>query len=212
VRRVWPLLAGLATGLLCGGCGLVSLAHDSVIGPVSPVGRIHATTVGSGFRVTERGPVADLGDDARLRPYPRDLFDRVAAPHSFWALAQGIEAFVASVSPVTSRETRTGALDLAAARSALAPGASVGDALALLGPPELWLRRQSGSLLLYRAEQRRTLSLYVGIPPPAAVLVPVPGVGNLYLRYTADSERPEKLLLFFDREGQLLAASASGEP
>jgi hypothetical protein len=179
---------------------------------VSPLGRIHSTTVGSEFRVTEQGPVADLGDDARLRPYPRDLFDRVAAPHSFWALAQGIEAFVASVSPVTTRETRTGALDAAAARSALAPGTSVGDALALLGPPELWLRREGGSLLLYRAGLRRTLSFYVGIPPPAAALLPVPGVGNLYVRYAADSARSEKLLLFFDRDGRLLEASASAEP
>ena len=203
---------GLATGLLCGGCGLVSLAHDSLIGPVSPVGRIHSTTVGSEFRVTEQGPVADLGDDARLRPYPRDLFDRVAAPHSFWALVQGIEAFVASVSPVTTRETRTGALEAAAARSALAPGTSVSDALALLGPPELWLRREGGSLLLYRAVRRRTLSFYVGIPPPAAALLPVPGVGNLYARYSADSARSEKLLLFFDRDGRLLEASASAEP
>ena len=212
MRPARPPLAGLVTGLLCGGCGLVTLTHDSLIGPVSPIGRIHATTVGSEFRVTERGPVADLGDDAWMRPYPRDLFDRVAAPHSFWALAQGIEAFLGSVSPVTSRETRTGAAGVAAARADLAPGMRVGEVLARLGAPERWLRREAESVLLYRAGQRRTLSLYLGVPPPAAALVPVPGIGNLYLRWASESDRAEKLVLFFDRDERLLEAIASREP
>jgi hypothetical protein len=211
MRRARPLLEALCAGLGCAGCGLVALIHDSVIGPVSPADQIHATVVGSGFRVTERGPVADPGDDARLRPYPRDLFERVAAPHSFWSLAQGIEAFFASLSPVTSRETRRGALG-AAAGTALAPGASVDEALALLGPPELWLRREGESLLLYRSARRRTLSFYLGVPPPAAALVPIPGIGNLYLRWATESERAEKLLLFFDRDGRLVESSASAQP
>ena len=208
MRCARTLLAALGAGLGCAGCGLVALTHDSVIGPVSPAGQIHATAVGSGFRVTESGPVADPGDDARLRPYPRDLFERVAAPHSFWSLAQGIEAFLASLSPVTSRETRRGTLG----STALAPGASLDEALALLGPPELWLRRESESLLLYRSARRRTLSFYLGVPPPAAALVPIPGIGNLYVRWANESERAEKLLLFFDRDGRLVETSASAQP
>jgi len=205
-------LVSLAALLLCGGCGLVSLAHDSVVGPVSPVGRIHSTTVGSDFRVTEQGPVADLAGDARLRPLPRDLLARMAAPRSFWSLAQGIQAFLASISPVASRESRTGRLALAGERPALAPGTTVSEALARLGAPDLWLRRETGSLLLYRVEQRRRLSFYLGVPPPAAALVPVPGIGNLHFRYASETERAEKLLLFFDRDDRLLGSSASAVP
>jgi hypothetical protein len=212
VRSAGPLLAGLAAGLLGGGCGLVTLAHDSLIGPVSPAGRIHATTVGSDFRVTDRGPVADLGGDARLRPHPRDLLERIAAPHSFWSLVQGIEAFVASISPVASREWRTGRLGPGNPSPDLAHGTTVAEALARLGPPDLWVRRETGSLLLYRASQRRRLSFYLGVPPPAAALVPVPGIGNLYFRHVSESEHAHKLLLFFDRHDLLLGASASGEP
>jgi len=211
VRRSAALLAALLAGLGGGGCGLVTLAHDQVLGPVSPVGPIHDTAVGSGFRVTENGPVADLGDDALLRPYPRDLFERVAAPHSYWSLAQGLEAFVASISPLTSRETRRGRLGPAPGGPALAPGATLGEALARLGPPDLWLSRVDETLLFYRASQRRTLSFYLGVPPPAAALVPVPGIGNHFLRWSRDEERAEKRVLFFDREGRLVETDESVE-
>jgi hypothetical protein len=212
VTRAGVVLATLACAVPCGGCGLVTLAHDSVLGPASPVGRIHSTTVGTGFHVTEQGPVAELGDDARLRPVPRDLLERVGAPHSFWSLVQGMQALVASFSPLTSRDSRTGRLADHGARSAILPGIGVKEALALLGPPELWVRRESGSLMLYRVRHRRALSFYLGVPPPAAVLVPVPGIGNLHFRYVFESERAEKLLLFFDRQDLLLEASASEEP
>ena len=212
MTRARVLFATLASAVLCGGCGLVTLAHDSVIGPVSPAGRIHAATVGSDFRVTEQGPVADLADDARLRPLPRDLLERGGAPHSFWSLVQGIQALVASFSPVTSRHSRTGRLADRGGRSGIRPGMSVPEALVLLGPPELWLRRESGSLMLYRVRHRRSLSFYLGVPPPAAVLVPVPGIGNLHFRYVSESDRAEKLLLFFDPQDLLLGASASEEP
>lgn len=211
MRRARRLCAALLAGLAGAGCGLVALTHDRVIGPVSPLGPVHATAVGSGFHVTERGPEADLGDDAQLRPYPRDLFERVAAPHSYWALVQGIEAFLASISPVTSRETRTGAL-APPARTALAEGATLDEALVRLGPPELWVQREGETLLLYRAVRRRTLAFYLGVPPPAAALVPIPGVGNLYLRWTRESERADKLLLFFDRDGRLAEAAEGREP
>jgi hypothetical protein len=190
----------------------VALTHDSLIGPVSPAGRIHAATVGSGFRVTEEGPVADLGDDARLRPVPRDFLERVSAPHSFWSLVQGVEAFVASISLVTTRESRTGSLAGRGALAELRPRMEVAQALALLGPPELWLRRETGSLMLYRTRDQRAFSLYLGVPPPAAALVPVPGVGNLHFRYASDSDRARKLLLLFDQQDLLIAAIASEEP
>ena len=212
MTRAWRRAAALAGVLPCAGCGLVTLAHDSVLGPVSPAGRIHPTTVGSDFHVTEQGPVAELGDDARLRPLPRDLFERVGAPHSFWSLVQGIQAFLGSFSPVTTRYSRTGAPVAESDRDALEPGMDVREALARLGPPELWLRRKGGSLMLYRARHRRAFSFYVGVPPPAAFLVPVPGIGNLHFRYVSESDRAEKLLLFFDAGDRLLAATASGEP
>ena len=205
-------LAALLSLLACGGCGVITLAHDSVIGPVSPAGRIHETTVGSDFRVTERGPTADLGGDARLRPYPRDLLERIGAPGSFWSLFQGIGAVLASLSPVVSREWGTGRLTHAGDRPALPAGLGIAEALARLGPPDLWLRRAHGSLLLYRVERRRRVSFYLGVPPPAAALVPVPGIGNLHFRYAGETERAEKLLLFFDREDRLVSSSASEAP
>jgi hypothetical protein len=45
-----------------------------------------------------------------------------------------------------------------------------------------------------------------------AVLVPVPGIGNLSFRYVSEAEHADKLLLFFDRDDRLLGASASGPP
>jgi len=202
---------GVAGSIALSGCGLVTLTHDSLIGPVSPVGRIHDLTVGSDFRVTEQGPVTEVGDDARLRPYPRDLLQRLASPASFWSLAQGIEAFLTSISPVASRETHGGRGPGEDLPAELRPGVGVEDALALLGPPDVWVRRSGGSFMLYREVSRRAWSFYVGVPPPFALLIPIPGIANLRFRYISERERASKLMLFFDEENVLVGASASAD-
>src|SRR4030095_3990229 len=158
-------LACLAVFALTG-CGLITLMHDSVIGPVSPLGRINAVTVGSHFRVTDTGPVAELGGDARLRPTPRDMVRRIAMPSSYWALAQFFEYFLTSFSPVATRTTRVGRAVHETLPAELHPGAAVGEALALLGPPDVWVRRSGGSFMLYRGISERGGSFYAGGPAP----------------------------------------------
>jgi hypothetical protein len=193
------------------GCGLITLTHDSLIGPVSPAGRIHDLTVGSDFHVTDEGPVVESGGAARLRPYPLDLFRRLAEPSSFWSLAQGIEAFLTSISPVATRGTRVGREPSGATRAELLHGTAVGNVLALLGPPEVWIQRSSGSVMLYRQSEQTSWSLYLGVPPPAQALIPIPGIANLRFRFESERERASKLMLFFDERDALVGTSASAD-
>jgi hypothetical protein len=211
IRRAVGLgLIGLA-GFALTGCGLITLIHDSVLGPISPVGRINTVTVGSDFRVTDTGPVADLGGDARLRPTPRDLIRRMAMPSSFWSLAQFGEFFLTSSSPVATRAKQVGRAADEALLAELRPGVPVGTALALLGPPEVWVRRSGGSFMLYRAISERGWSLYAGIPPTVGWLVPIPGIGNLRYSHRSERERASKVMLFFDERDMLVRVSSSIE-
>jgi hypothetical protein len=192
------------------GCGWLTLVHDTMLGPVSPAGRIHDVTVGSNFHVTDTGPVADARGEPLFRPYPEDLIERLGAPHSLWSLTQGIEAAIAGFSPVVQRDASEQQLPAAEARAGLRPGLDVTEVLRRLGPPELWIRRPQESLMLYRGRDRRTWAFYLGIPPPASALLPVPGLSSLRFRYTSVDERVEKLLLFFDERDRLRAVSESG--
>jgi len=201
----------LAASIALSGCGLITLMHDSVIGPVSPLGRINTVTVGGDFHVTEEGPVAELAGDSRLRMYPRDLFRRIGTPASYWAAAQGIEAFLTSISPVATRETHFGGTAAEKIPAELQPGVPVGVALALLGPPDVWVRRENGSFMLYREVSDRSWSFYIGVPPPAALLVPIPGIANARFRLVSARERASKLMLFFDEHDALVAATASAD-
>jgi hypothetical protein len=211
IRNAVILGLGLAASIALSGCGLITLIHDSMIGPVSPLGRLNAVTVGSDFHVTELGPVAELGDDSRLRPFPRDLIRRTGTPASYWSLGQGIEALLTSIAPVATRETRVGRGAGERLPAELRPGVPVGVALALLGPPDLWVRRSGGSFMLYRGISQRAWSFYLGVPPPAAVLIPVPGIANLRFRYLSDRERASKVMLFFDERDVLVETSVSVE-
>jgi len=211
IRRALGLaLVGLAVFALTG-CGLITMMHDSVIGPISPVGRVNAVTVGTDFRVTDTGPVAELGADARLRPVPRDMIRRMAMPSSFWALAQGLEFFLTSTSPVATRETRAGRAADVPLPAELHPGVPVGTALALLGPPDVWVRRSGGSFMLYRGISERGWSVYVGVPPPVGWFIPIPGITNLRYSYRSERERASKVMLFFDEQDVLVRVSASAE-
>jgi hypothetical protein len=209
-RAVALGLLGLAVFALTG-CGLITMMHDSVLGPVSPVGRVNAVTVGSDFRVTDTGPVADLGGDARLRPFPRDMIRRMAMPNSFWSLAQFFEFFLTSFSPVATRTTRVGRAADEQVPAELVPGAPVALALERLGPPDVWVRRSGGSFMLYRGISERGWSLYAGVPPPVSWFIPIPGISSLNFRYRSERERASKIMLFFDEQDMLVRASTSIE-
>ena len=211
IRRAAGLgLAGLAMSALTG-CGLITMMHDSVIGPISPLGRLNAVAVGTDFHVTDTGPVADLGEDARLRPVPRDMIRRMAMPNSYWALAQFGEFFLTSFSPVATRTTRAGRAADEQVPAELAPGAPVGAALSLLGPPDVWVRRSGGSFMLYRGISERGWSLYVGVPPPVGWFVPIPGITNLRFNYRSERVRASKIMLFFDEQDALVRVSSTVE-
>jgi len=203
-------MVGLAA-IALSGCGLITMMHDSVIGPISPLGRINSVAVGSDFRVTDTGPVADLGGDARLRPTPRDMVRRIAMPSSYWALAQFFEYFLTSFSFAASRETRVGRAAAEDPPAELRPGVPVGEALARLGPPDVWVRRGGGSFMLYRGISDRAWSFYVGVPPPVGWFIPIPGITNLRFNYRSERERATKLMLFFDERDVLARVSSSIE-
>lgn len=87
---------------------------------------------------------------------------------------------------------------------------TAGEVLKLLGAPQMWIRRKSGSLMAYRADTGASLSIYAGMPPLIEQVLPFPGIGNIRLRYTMVSKTPHKILLFFDPEDRLLAVVRNG--
>jgi len=208
VKRARAALAGAlaAAAQALSGCGLATLMYDSTIGPITPVGRIHELTVGEDIHVSDAGVQASLGDTPRLRPYPRDLLRRLASPSSFWFAAQGLQAFLRSFAPLSSRETHVGTPMPPDVPAELQPGAPLASTLALFGPPDVWLRRKSGSLMLYRDASKRTWSFYIGVPPPVTWAVPIPFIGSLRFRYISERARAEKLMLFFDPSDALIEA------
>ncbi len=193
-------------GFAAAGCGLVTLTHDEILGPVSPIGRIHDATVGRDFRVTSRGPTADVTAEARLRPYPADLIRRLGSPDSFHALLQGFEAFSAGMSFVVERREASGMPITGDAEPAM--GATEQEVLDALGPPEVWIRRTDGSLMAYRRRAARDLAVNAGIPPIAAGLIPVPGVANLAFRYSSRRAEAGGFVFLFDSAGRLVSRSA----
>jgi hypothetical protein len=198
-------VAGLAFALA--GCGLVTLGHDQMLGPVSPAGRIHDTAVGTDFEASAEGVSADARDEARLRPYPRDLIRRVGRPSSLQALTGGIEAFLLGASTFADRRSRRGATPDPARIPTV--GSSLETALAALGPPDARARYAGAETLVYRAERERRTILNLGIPPALGFLVPFPGASNLAYRRISKETRGEGFVLFFDAEGRLARVARS---
>lgn len=191
------------------GCGWLALVHDTMLGPVSPAGRIHPAVVGSRFRVTRTGPVADERNEALYRPYPPDLMERLGSPHSFYTAIQGLEAFIVGFTPVLQRDSDEGRVPAESDVGPLPEGASLREVLARLGPPEVFIRREDESLLFYRESVARSLALYVGVPPLVGALIPFPGVGNLRFRYISGNTAVHKLMLVFDASDRLVSFSTS---
>lgn len=205
--RLGVVVALLALGIPLAGCGLITLMHDSMIGPVSPAGRIHDAAVGRRFEATFQGVSGDAGGEARLRPFPRDIIRRMGSPSSLQKLTTGLEALLFGTSTYADRRTVTGATPDLARIPAL--GASAEDVLRALGPPDRWVRFAGGETMAYRAERERWTTLNVGIPPAIGFLIPVPGASNLAYRRITKDQRSEGFVLFFDESRRLRRIAAA---
>lgn len=203
------LVAAVVFGVGLSGCGWLALTHDTMLGPASPAGRIHPAAVGSRFRVTANGPVADVRNEPLYRPYPPDMIQRLGRPSSFYSAIQGLQAFIVGFTPLLQRGSKEGRIPDVGRLRSLPEGASLREALAALGPPEIWIRREGGSLLLYRESVAKTFALYLGVPPLVGALIPFPGVGNLRFRYVSGDRQVDKLMLVFNDRDQLVSYTTS---
>ena len=183
------------------GCGLVTLMHDQMIGPISPAGPIHDAAVGTGFEASFEGVSGNAEGEALLRPLPRDMIRRMGSPSSFHSLLIGIEAFLFGASSWADRRSQTGAAPDAGRIPAL--GASLDEVVTALGPPDQWVRFAGGETLAYRAERERWTTLNIGIPPVLGFLIPIPGVSALAYRRIDKKETSTGFVLFFDGERRL---------
>ncbi len=191
----------------CAGCGPLTLIHDAYIGPISPAGRIHALVVGDNFRVGRHGPEATPPRHL-LAPLPPRLFQRMA---STIPATRGLRAAVASFSFYVDRTELTGkAPPYEPTRDWT--GVSQAELLAELGPPQQWIQRRDGSLLVYSGDVWEAHSLYLGLPPGVSNLIPIPGISNLRFRYSSSDARRERLMFFLDAEKRVLGWSWGGRP
>jgi len=117
----------------------------------------------------------------------------------------GLQATIRALSFVVWGETRVGKRLPADAVATLEEGTSAAEVLERLGSPNLWLRRESGSLMAYKAEVGTHLSFYLGMPPLADRVLPIPGLNNLTFRWNYQQTRPYKTVLLFDAHDRLRA-------
>jgi hypothetical protein len=207
VSRLTPakllVLAAASFGL--GGCALPAFIHDKTIGPISPAGHVHSATVGEEFNVTVEGIQTKSGGEWWFRPYPRNFMARVGRPQSFWFATKGIHAFFFGLSPLVMRDSERGVEREPVITESLQPTkTSAKEVLARLGPPQLWLKRKSGSLMAYRADKGEVIAFWIGTPPFIDI---IPGANNLSFRYLYRRTKPYKTVLFFDAEDRLLGVA-----
>jgi hypothetical protein len=196
---------------LCSGCGVLALAHDKILGPISPAGRIHPLVVGDDFRVSENGPVADIVDPNPFRFYPPNPLKRLyRSPRT---MLQGIQFFLGFVlryallrRDAIGQEVDYAAVEqLEALRTQEGATVSVSHVLDALGPPRKWFKRPGSQLMVYGSTARDELSFSLGLPPGVGNLLPIPGVGELlrfdYSHVTLDRQRT---LLFLSPDDVLV--------
>jgi hypothetical protein len=208
--RARALLALLGLALPLAGCGLLTLTHDEMIGPISPAGRIHDAAVGGNFEANIEGFTADATGEPRFRPYPRDLIRRLGSPSSLHALTGGLEAFLMGSSTYAERRARSGATPNPSRIPP--PGSSLDAVLTALGPPDAWARFVGGATLAYRARRERRTILNVGIPPALGFLIPFPGASNLAYRRISKNVHNEGFVLFFDESRRLERVAPATAP
>lgn len=205
--RLGAVAALLLLGGPLSGCGLLTLMHDQMIGPISPAGPIHDAAVGTGFEATFEGVSGNAEGEALLRPLPRDIIRRMASPSSFHSALIGIETFLFGTSTYADRRTVKGATPDPGRIPSL--GASVDEVVTALGPPDRWVRFAGGETLAYRAERGSWTTLNIGIPPVVGFFIPIPGVSNLAYRRIDKEEHSEGFVLFFDEQRRLQRVAAA---
>ena len=197
-RAPLALLLSLASA----GCSLPAFIHDKMVGPISPAGHVHTATAGGEFVVTEDGIQTAAAPDWWFRPYPRNLFRRFAQPQSWWFATKGIHAFFFGLSPLVMRDFEIGReLDPELTESLEPTQTSTTDVLDKLGPPQLWIKRETGSLMAYRAYKGEVIAFWLGTPPFIDI---IPGANNFSFRYLYRRTKPYKTILFFDAQERLL--------
>lgn len=195
------------------GCGALALTHDKMLGPVSPAGRIHPLAVGGEFRLSRQGPVADDTGAHPFRIFPQDPLRRLfSLPR---VMLQGFTFYLGFLFRYVGQfHSDVGQAPDAVALRELeqAPERpSSRDVLRRLGAPRQWIKRASGSLMIYSAEVLRELSLAIGVPPGVGTLIPIPGVAEvLRFDYSTLSSSTPRAMLFFDREERLIAVVRGG--
>ncbi len=202
--------AALLAALTAAGCGPAALIHDAYIGPISPAGRIHPLVVGSEFRVDERGVAARAPRRGLLRPLPPDFIRRA---NFFVPLTRGIEFAIAGFSFFVEKDSRTGRAPRPVDPAVLGGRLTAEEVLRRLGPPRLWIKRASGSIMTYGSEVGHDLDIHIGVPPGVAELIPIPGVSNLRFAYSKKEKLPRRGIFFFDADDVLRSvAMSSAEP
>ena len=170
------------------------------MGPISPAGEIHPLTVGRGFRVTARGPVADSGGQ-RFRALPSEPWERLT---NFRSLIAGFQFGVMGLSYVVERHVQEGEpLDPAAVARLKLGEVDEAAVVEALGAPRLWLRRRSGSVMAYEARIREDLIVALGVPPGIGNLIPIPGVAQSRFTFAWVESTPYRTVFFFDEAGRL---------
>lgn len=208
-------VAALALALGLGslpGCGVLALAHDKILGPISPAGRIHPLVVGDDFRISEQGPVADVVDPNPFRMFPPNPLKRLYRSPQTALL--GVQFFLGFIGRyVLQRHDGVGTPidpvlveNLSALRTVEGQVVDVHRVLDTLGAPRQWIKRPNSQLMVYGSEFRDELAFSLGLPPGVGNLLPIPGIGELlrfdYSHITVDHRRT---LLFFDPDDALVA-------
>jgi len=193
------------------GCGVLALAHDQILGPISPAGRIHPLVVGDDFRISEQGPVADVVDPNPFRLFPPNPLKRLyRSPQTALIGFQFFLGFIGRY--VLQRHDGVGRpLDreaiarLEALRTTAGEVLDVHRVLDVLGAPRQWIKRPASQLMVYGNEARDEIAFSLGLPPGVGNLLPIPGIGELlrfdYSHVTIDYTRT---LLFFDPDDRLV--------
>lgn len=200
MSRALAVLSTLALGL--SGCALPAFIHDKTIGPISPAGHVHSATIGEEFVVTSEGVQTASSSEWWFRPYARGFLQRIGRPQSFWFATKGIHAFFFGLSPLVMRDSERGVeLDPELTKTLEPTRTTAKEVLERLGPPQLWIKRKTGSLMAYRADKGEVIAFWIGTPPFVDI---VPGANNLSFRYLYRRTKPYKTVLFFDGEDRLL--------
>ncbi len=202
--RITTIVAGSLTLVVAmatlSGCGAVSVIHDTMIGPISPAGRIEPIISGRSFQVGERGISVARTGEPRLRAYPPDLGSRFRGVDG---LIGGARFAVLGQSFVAHQVVRTGTPVEEDDLDRLVIGETrPGEAAAILGPPNLWLRRPAGDLMGWGDARRRHVLIRIG-PGAASQFIPVPFIGNLTLNLGFGAGAPGRVTLIFSPKGVL---------